>query len=291
MDDLIDKVKNFITMHIGSSICLCSNDEYLLQWICPRVVEMITKEYLTLNEPGIDDIRYMIDFLYSAANDSYKIVFIHRAERILQEATNSMLKILEEPPFNSAIVLTTTRFTDLLPTVRSRVKTLNVFVDKGIFESLKERFLNHPKIDLILTLCKDDFEILRYIQQVEEIPSDVQFEESEFIKMFVEGEIAAQDRLKMALMLDDLYARFSKWTEKDLVQLYLSIMKNSDDIDLNMMVFLMCRILQKILELRGYRDVSTFKWLDSILTNRLMNFNGSLTLLNLLILIKKTAKR
>lgn len=291
MDDLIDKVHEFIVANVGSSVCLCSSDESLLRWVCSQVVEKITKEYLILNEPAIEDIRYMTDFLYSASSDGYKLVFIHRAERILQEAANSMLKILEEPPLHCVIVLTTTRFADLLPTIRSRVKMMNIFVHKNVFESIKEKFANSSKADLILKLCINDFDVLDYVKGIKQFPSSVDFEVSEFITIFSEKELSASNKLKAAFMLDDLYAKFSTFSERDMVQLYLNIIKESNKIDLNTMVIFMCKTYQMIFELRGCREISTFKWLDSILANRLVNFNGSLTLLNLLILIRKSAKR
>ncbi|MFN4190019.1 MAG: hypothetical protein ACK4E2_03370 [Pseudothermotoga sp.] len=291
MEDLIGKVHRFIVTNVGSSICLCSNDGFLLQWISLKVVEKITKEYLILTEPGIEDIRYMMDFLYSAPSNSHKVVFVHRAERILQEAANSMLKILEEPPSYCVITLTTTRFTDLLPTIRSRVKALSISVDKTAFEILRKRLINNPKADLVLKLCSNDFDVFNYLQNVEEFSLSTNFEESEFLMLFTEKELSASDKLKATLMLDDLYSKLSSFSQKELVQLYLNIMEGSKKIDLNSMVVFMCRIFQMILELKGCRDVSIFKWLDSILVNRLMNFNGPLVLLNLLILIRRSAKR
>ncbi len=277
-------------MNVGSSVCLCSNDESLLQWVCSQAVESITKEYLILSEPGIDDVRYMMDFVFSSTSDGYKVVFIHRSERILQEAANSMLKILEEPPLHSVIVLTTTRFTDLLATIRSRVKTLNISIDKNIVESLRKKFAANPKIDLIIKLCSNDFDLLNYMQQVDEFEQYVQFDQSQFVEIFTENQLSAQNKMKASLMLDDLYIKLSNWTEKDLINLYIGIQK-SNKIDLNAMIFFMCRVFQTVLELHGCRDASTFKWLDLILANRLMNFNGPLTLLNMLILVKRSSRR
>lgn len=291
MDDLLDKVQKFITANLGSSICLCSNDEVLLYWTCSRIAEKITEEYMILDEPGIDDVRYMTEFLYSATGDGYKVVFIHKTERILQEAANSMLKILEEPPRYSVIVLTTTRFVDLLPTIRSRVKTMNLTVGKNILDSLRGKLKDHPKIDLIMEFCCTRFDVLSYILQVEGFSEAIQFDESEFTSIFAEKELSAQNKLKALLMLDDLYTRFPALSQRDLVQLYMNIMEKSNKIDLTALVVFTCGVFQTILELKGYREVSTFKWLDSIISNRYMNFNAPLTLLNLLILIRKSAKR
>lgn len=215
MKDLIDKVHRFIVTNVGSSVCLCSRDESLLRWVSSKVVEGITKEYLILTEPAIDEIRYMMDFLYSTPGDSCKMVLIHRSERILQEAANSMLKILEEPPSYGVIALMTTRFTDLLPTIRSRVKTLNISIDKTALEPLKRKVADKPKADLVLELCSNDFDIFSYLQNVEELSLSTKFEESEFAMLFTKEEMSASDKLKAALMLDDLHTKLSTFDQRD----------------------------------------------------------------------------
>ncbi|MEJ5230229.1 MAG: hypothetical protein WHT65_09530 [Pseudothermotoga sp.] len=284
-------MQRFIVQNIGSSICLVSRDNSLLQWVCSQVARQITKEYLILSEPGIDEIRYFTDFLYTAADDGYKLVFIQKADRLLQEAANSMLKILEEPPSYSAIVLTTTRFSDLLPTIRSRVKTMNVSVNREIYDSVWKKISTCPDADLIFELCKNDFDILIHLNESTESFESTNFDETEFVQFFSENDLSAAKKIKAVLMLEELYRRLLNLSEKELVQLYMNLMEKSNKIDLNGMIVFMCKAFQMILELKGCRDLSVFKWLDSIVANRLVNFNGSLTLLNLLILIKRSRKR
>ncbi|MFA6309011.1 MAG: DNA polymerase III subunit delta' C-terminal domain-containing protein [Clostridia bacterium] len=49
-----------------------------------------------------------------------KVYVINEAEKMTKEAQNSLLKILEEPPKYVTIILTTSNYTSLLETVRSR---------------------------------------------------------------------------------------------------------------------------------------------------------------------------
>ncbi len=291
MEEIANRVQRFIIQNIGSSICLVSRDESLLQWVCSQVARRITKEYLILSEPGIDEIRYFTDFLYTASDDGYKLVFIQKADRILQEAANSMLKILEEPPPHSAIVLTTTRFSELLPTIRSRVKTMNISVSREAYDSVWKKISAYSNADLIFELCKNDFDIFIHLNERTESLEAMSFEETEFVQLFSENELSAVNKIRAVLMLEDLYKRLLNLSEKEFVQLYMNLMEKSNKIDLNGMIVFMCKAFQMILELKGCRDLSVFKWLDSIVANRLMNFNGSLTLLNLLILVKRSEKR
>ena len=50
----------------------------------------------------------------------YRVFIIDEAEKLKEEAANSILKTLEEPPETSILILITSRPNDLLPTIRSR---------------------------------------------------------------------------------------------------------------------------------------------------------------------------
>lgn len=52
----------------------------------------------------------------------YRVVVISDAHRMNDEAGNALLKILEEPPDRTILILTATASTDLLPTVVSRCR-------------------------------------------------------------------------------------------------------------------------------------------------------------------------
>jgi DNA polymerase III subunit delta' len=70
---------------------------------------------------GIDVVRQIHTFLatkpYSHQN---KIVLVYDAHKLLTEAQNSLLKILEEPGDTNFIILTTTKPYFILPTIISR---------------------------------------------------------------------------------------------------------------------------------------------------------------------------
>ena len=80
------------------------------------------------NEKGnlvIDEVR-RIDPLFrrTAAENGWRIALIDQADCMNTEAQNAVLKILEEPPAGALLILTASAPGRLLPTIRSRVRTL-----------------------------------------------------------------------------------------------------------------------------------------------------------------------
>jgi len=70
---------------------------------------------------GIDEIRKLKKFLSLKPYASkYKIVIIDDAHQMGAEAANAMLKVLEEPPAHSLIILISANPQALLPTIYSR---------------------------------------------------------------------------------------------------------------------------------------------------------------------------
>lgn len=73
------------------------------------------------NEISIEKSREIINFLSQKPSLSgNRAVLVENFEEMSRNASNSILKILEEPPLNSIIILTTTQLFSILPTIRSR---------------------------------------------------------------------------------------------------------------------------------------------------------------------------
>ena len=69
----------------------------------------------------IDAIRQLLGRIaLRPFNAAFQVAIIDGAERLTEEAANSVLKALEEPPAHTRFVLTTSRLSDCLPTVVSR---------------------------------------------------------------------------------------------------------------------------------------------------------------------------
>src|SRR5208282_2548492 len=70
---------------------------------------------------GIDQVRELRDMVrYAAAGGRYKVVILDEAHMLTTEASNALLKTLEEPPDKVIFVMATTQPEDLVETIRSR---------------------------------------------------------------------------------------------------------------------------------------------------------------------------
>jgi DNA polymerase-3 subunit delta' len=69
----------------------------------------------------IDQIRaIMEETSYRTGKGRFRVIIIEEAEKLGDEASNALLKILEEPPEGNVFILTTSRYYQILPTIRSR---------------------------------------------------------------------------------------------------------------------------------------------------------------------------
>jgi DNA polymerase III subunit gamma/tau len=72
---------------------------------------------------GIDQIRELREMVrYAPASSRYKVVILDEAHQLTDEASNALLKTLEEPPERVIFILATTRAEDLVETIKSRAQ-------------------------------------------------------------------------------------------------------------------------------------------------------------------------
>ncbi|HKV05739.1 MAG TPA: DNA polymerase III subunit gamma/tau [Candidatus Acidoferrales bacterium] len=72
---------------------------------------------------GIDQIRELREMVrYAPAASRYKVVILDEAHQLTDEASNALLKTLEEPPERVVFILATTRSEDLAETIKSRAQ-------------------------------------------------------------------------------------------------------------------------------------------------------------------------
>jgi DNA polymerase III subunit gamma/tau len=72
---------------------------------------------------GIDQIRELREMVrYAPAASRYKVVILDEAHQLTDEASNALLKTLEEPPERVVFILATTRAEDLVETIKSRAQ-------------------------------------------------------------------------------------------------------------------------------------------------------------------------
>lgn len=75
---------------------------------------------------AVDDIRKVIPFLRMTASKQggWRVVIIDDADTMNRNAQNAILKILEEPPDNTVLILVCHRLGAMIPTIRSRTQLL-----------------------------------------------------------------------------------------------------------------------------------------------------------------------
>lgn len=74
----------------------------------------------------IDQIRALLEQLAFKPNEAYRrVVIVSNAQTMNPEAGNALLKVLEEPPERTVIVLTARQTSDLLPTIVSRCRQIH----------------------------------------------------------------------------------------------------------------------------------------------------------------------
>ncbi len=72
---------------------------------------------------GIDQIRELRDMVqFAAIGGRHKVVILDEAHQLTDEASNALLKTLEEPPDKVIFVMATTKPEDLVDTIRSRAQ-------------------------------------------------------------------------------------------------------------------------------------------------------------------------
>ncbi|MFQ6554298.1 DNA polymerase III subunit delta', partial [Aestuariibius insulae] len=76
---------------------------------------------------GVDEVRALKGFFsMSAADGGHRAVIVDSADEMTNQAANALLKLLEEPPVSTTLLLISHQPSRLLPTIRSRCRTLRL---------------------------------------------------------------------------------------------------------------------------------------------------------------------
>ncbi|MBU2956582.1 DNA polymerase III subunit delta' [Paracoccus sp. C2R09] len=75
----------------------------------------------------VDEIRKLLSFFHlSSAEGGRRVAIIDAADDMNPQAANALLKVLEEPPADAVILIVAHQPAGLLPTIRSRCRTLRL---------------------------------------------------------------------------------------------------------------------------------------------------------------------
>ena len=109
---------------------------------------------------GIDNIRELRDnAVYRPARSRFKIYIIDEVHMLTVDASNALLKILEEPPSHVKFIFATTEPNKVLPTIQSRCQRFDFRnISPAMIAGQLKAILDQEKIkyeeDLVLALAK-----------------------------------------------------------------------------------------------------------------------------------------
>jgi len=120
-------------------------------------------------EITIDDIREGIRFLSMKGTNSCRVLVINPADKMNEDASNALLKILEEPPEKCVIFLLCQNKGKLLPTIKSRCRKLVLpFLPKEkLKQQIQELFPALEEVDLVLELSEGSIGLAREICELD----------------------------------------------------------------------------------------------------------------------------
>lgn len=190
-------------------------------YVAKRLIELaFPKAYVKSLEPvegksiGIEQVRGATGFLKikSSSNDAVRVLLVNCAELLTEEAQNALLKTLEEPAANSAILLVTTSAQVLLPTIRSRAISIDVLPLS--YEQVSERFSDilEPELKKHFILSEGNSELLTAMISDPEHPLKVQIDVAKkFLRQSTFERVKAIEDLKdSADTLVDSVAKIAK---------------------------------------------------------------------------------
>jgi len=101
------------------------------------LAELKRSEFIRVN-----DVRKINEFLAKTSfNDNWRVVIIDSADDMNRNAANALLKVLEEPPARTMLLLISHNIGELLPTIRSRCTLLTLkTLDDTTVASLLRRY-------------------------------------------------------------------------------------------------------------------------------------------------------
>lgn len=96
----------------------------------------------------VDEVRKITPFLRrTASQGGWRVVIVDDADTMNRNSQNAILKILEEPPENTLLILVTHRVGAMIPTIRSRCRTFAFKTPpRELFNQLIKR--EHPSLSV-----------------------------------------------------------------------------------------------------------------------------------------------
>ena len=170
----VDSVSASAQLEQLAQILLCQNNNGQLQQPCQTChscslfAAQNHPDFLSndreQNSIGVDEVRQVSEFLTKTAQLSgNQVVLLHQVEKMTENASNALLKTLEEPTAKSYLLLSCENKAQLLPTILSRCQFLTL--PKQSKEELLSSYSDIP--DYLIGFSKGAVSKLEHWQQSE----------------------------------------------------------------------------------------------------------------------------
>ena len=104
----------------------CNKCESCLEINKGNAIDLI--EIDAASNRGIDDIRELKETIrFVPSKSKYKVFIIDECHQLTKEASNALLKILEEPPAHAIFILATTEIQKMISTIVSRCQSFSFY--------------------------------------------------------------------------------------------------------------------------------------------------------------------
>ncbi len=105
-------------------------------------LELVKTDGLSIK---IDDVRELVQRAsWSPSTSNYRVVILESAERLTDSAANALLKAIEEPGLRTVWILCAPSAADVIPTIRSRVRTLAFVAPAQLPTTTSDEILRLP---------------------------------------------------------------------------------------------------------------------------------------------------
>jgi DNA polymerase-3 subunit delta' len=104
----------------------------------------------------VDEVRRLKSFFNLSATDGgRRVVIVDTADEMNPSAANAILKVLEEPPARTTLLLVSHQPTSLLPTIRSRCRTLRLgrLGPADLAAALEQAGMDAARVDALAVLA------------------------------------------------------------------------------------------------------------------------------------------
>ena len=126
-DPRVRKIIPFVRELEEDLLSISPDEEIAEDQLLKKTAEITEKCEKILKESNIagitvDQIRKITFWVHTTGYREKKVIIIENCEKMNDSATNAVLKVLEEPPSGVYFIFLTSRYGEIIPTIRSRLR-------------------------------------------------------------------------------------------------------------------------------------------------------------------------